>query len=98
METTTATLLCGDLFTQPSKGEKALTTEDILGLSETMRGSMDYYAHSPNTRSALERLAAEKPRVLACMHGSAWEGNGASLLLALADTVCGPAEVARRAA
>ena len=98
METTTGTLLCGDLFTQPSRGEKALTTGDILALSETMRGPMDYYAHSPNTRSALERLAAEKPRVLACMHGSAWEGDGAALLLALADAVCGPAEMARHAA
>jgi flavorubredoxin len=98
METTTATLLCGDLFTQPSTGAKALTTDDILALSETMRAPMDYYAHGPNTRSALEKLASEKPRVLACMHGSAWEGNGAELLRALADAVCGPAEAARRAA
>jgi flavorubredoxin len=98
MEASTGTLLCGDLFTQPSTGGKALTTGDILALSETMRAPMDYYAHAPNTRSALERLAAENPKVLACMHGSAWEGDGAALLRALADAVCGPAEVVRRAA
>jgi hypothetical protein len=32
----------------------------------------------------LERLAAERPGTLACMHGSAWRGDGAALLRALA--------------
>jgi flavorubredoxin len=98
METTTKTLLCGDLFTQPSRGDKAVTTEDILGLSETMRKPMDYYAHGPNTRPVLEKLAAEKPRLLACMHGSAWEGDGARLLLELADVVVGSGEGFKQAA
>jgi hypothetical protein len=35
----------------------------------------------------LERLAAEKPTTLACMHGSAWRGDGAHLLRALADAL-----------
>jgi len=35
----------------------------------------------------LERLAALQPTTLACMHGSAWHGDGASLLRALADSV-----------
>jgi hypothetical protein len=35
----------------------------------------------------LERLAAEKPTTLACMHGSAWRGDGAQLLHALADAL-----------
>ena len=48
---------------------------------------MDYFAHAENTRSMLERLAAEKPTTLACMHGSAWRGDGAALLHALADAV-----------
>jgi flavorubredoxin len=87
METTTGTLLCGDLFTQPGRGEKALTTSDILGPSEAFRKAMDYYAHGPQTRAILERLAGEKPRVLACMHGSAWQGDGAALLRELADAV-----------
>jgi len=88
METTTGTLLCGDLFTQPSHGDRAVTTDDILALSETMRMPMDYYAHGPNTRSTIEKLATEKPTLLACMHGSAWQGDGAALLRALADAVC----------
>ena len=87
METTTSTLFCGDLFTQPGRGDKALTTGDILGPSEAFRKAMDYYAHAPQTRATIERLAMEKPRVLACMHGSAWQGDGASLLRALADSV-----------
>jgi hypothetical protein len=35
----------------------------------------------------LERLAAEKPTTLACMHGSAWRGDGAQLLRAVADAL-----------
>jgi flavorubredoxin len=87
MVTSTGTLLCGDLFTQPGRGEKALTTGDILGPSEAMRKSMDYFAHAPQTRATLERLASEKPRVLACMHGSAWQGDGAALLRELAGAL-----------
>jgi hypothetical protein len=33
----------------------------------------------------LERLASAGPTTLACMHGSAWRGDGARLLRALAD-------------
>ena len=89
METKTRTLLAGDLFTQGSRGAVALTTDDILGPSEAFRKPMDYYAQGPNTRASLERLAAEKPQTLACMHGSAWTGDGAKLLRELADAVCG---------
>jgi hypothetical protein len=39
----------------------------------------------------LERLAAERPTTLACMHGSAWRGDGAGLLRALADAIERPA-------
>jgi flavorubredoxin len=85
MERATGTLLCGDLFTQPGADTPALTESDILGPSEAMRRGMDYFAHSRNTRAMLERLAATEPQTLACMHGSAWRGNGAELLRALAD-------------
>jgi hypothetical protein len=46
---------------------------------------MDYFAHAPQTRDILERFAQERPTTLACMHGSAWRGDGAALLRALAD-------------
>lgn len=61
-----------------------LTDEDILGPSEAMRASLDYYAHGRDTRRLLEQLAALAPRTLACMHGAAWRGDGAALLRALA--------------
>jgi len=87
MELHTHTLLCGDLFTQGGTGETPLTESDILGPSEAFRSPMDYYAHSPDTGAMLERLAAERPQVLACMHGSAWRGDGAALLRDLARTL-----------
>lgn len=85
MDETTRTLLCGDLFTQAGTGDVALTTSDVLGPSEAMRKGMDYFAHAPNTRTMLERFASLGPKTLACMHGSAWSGDGAALLRALAD-------------
>lgn len=86
-EQSTDTLLCGDLFTQGGEGKAPLVETDILGPSERFRGAMDYYAHAPDTRDMLERLAQEAPTTLACMHGSAWRGDGPALLRALADSV-----------
>lgn len=87
IERATGTLLCSDLFTQPGPGTRALTEGDILGPSEALRHQLDYYAHSKDTRAQLERLAGLAPTTLACMHGSAWSGDGAALLRALAETV-----------
>jgi flavorubredoxin len=87
MEIHTRTLCCGDLFTQGGPGDVPLTETDILGPSEGFRGQMDYYAHSPDTTAMLERLASEQPAVLACMHGSAWRGDCAALLRALAKSL-----------
>ncbi len=86
-EEATKTLLCGDLFTQGGAEHAPVTEGDILGPSEAMRLGMDYFAHGPGTRPSLERLAALAPRTLACMHGSAWRGDGQALLLALADAL-----------
>ncbi|HSC24339.1 MAG TPA: MBL fold metallo-hydrolase [Casimicrobiaceae bacterium] len=87
MDTTTSTFFCGDLFTQGGSGHPALTEGDILEPSERFRKAMDYYAHAPQTAAILERLAAERPTTLACMHGSAWRGNGAALLRGLSAAV-----------
>jgi flavorubredoxin len=86
----TDTLFCGDLFTQGGLGEASLTEADVLGPSEAFRRQMDYYAHSPQTAAMLERLAQDRPQVLACMHGSAWRGDGAALLRNLARALGGP--------
>jgi len=80
MDTQTRTFFCGDLFTQPGDSTKALVDTDILGPSEAFRHQMDYYAHAPQTAALLAGLAKQAPRTLACMHGSAWQGDGASLL------------------
>jgi flavorubredoxin len=87
MEESSRTLMCGDLFTQGGGDNPAITENDILGPSEAFRKQMDYFAHTQNTREMIERLAAAGPTTLACMHGSAWRGDGAGLLRALADEV-----------
>jgi flavorubredoxin len=87
MDMTTRTFLCGDLFTQPGIGAQALTESDILGPSEAFRQQMDYFAHAPQTAQILERIAREHPTTLACMHGSAWHGDGATLLRGLAASL-----------
>jgi len=84
MEDRTRTFLCGDLFTQGGAGDVALTEGDILEASEAFRAALDYFAHAPQTAATLERLASEAPVTLACMHGSAWRGDGAALLRELA--------------
>ncbi|MBK0392789.1 MBL fold metallo-hydrolase [Ramlibacter algicola] len=86
-DTSTNTFFCGDLFTQPGHGEQALTEGDILGPSEAFRQPMDYFAHGPNTAETITRLARMKPTTLACMHGSAWQGDGGRLLRHLAESV-----------
>jgi flavorubredoxin len=84
---TTDTLLCGDLFTQPGDRSPAITESDILGPSEAFRQAMDYYAHARDSEALFAKLAATRPRVLACMHGSAWNGDGAALIAELARSV-----------
>lgn len=87
MEEETKTLLCGDLFTQGGADLPPITESDILGPSEAFRREMDYFSHTKNARVMLEKLAATNPTTLACMHGSAWRGDGAKLLRALADAL-----------
>ena len=86
-ERVTKTLFCGDLFTQSGAGTEAVIESDILGPSESFRKEMDYYAHGSATAPTISRLAGTTPRVLACMHGSAWRGDGATLLMQLADAL-----------
>lgn len=87
MEQKTNTLLCGDLFTQGGADLPPITESDILGPSEAFRHGMDYFSHTKNAGVMLERLASTNPTTLACMHGSAWTGDGAKLLRALADAL-----------
>ena len=87
MEHETGTLLCSDLFADGGTDHPALFQCDILGPSDAFRRKLDFYTHTKQTRAILERLSVLKPTTLARMHGSAWRGDGARLLLALADTL-----------
>jgi flavorubredoxin len=89
-EDRTRTLLCGDLFTQPGDRPDPLTKSDILGPSEALRAKLDYFANGRNTGALLEKLAASNPTTLACMHGSAFCGDGAALLRELARILSRP--------
>jgi flavorubredoxin len=83
-ETTTRTLFCGDLFTQGGHEHEPLITGDILESSEAMRGALDYFSQTRQVQELTEKLASHAPQVLACMHGAAWSGDGATLLRQLA--------------
>jgi flavorubredoxin len=87
MEERTSTLFCGDLFTQGGADHPPITESDILGPSEAFRLEMDYFSHTKNGNVLLEKLASTNPTTLACMHGSAWRGDGAKLLRELADAL-----------
>lgn len=87
LEEATGTLLCGDLFTQGGADLPPLASSDILAPSEAFRQPMDYFSHTRHVRALIGGLAAAKPQVLACMHGSAWQGDGERLLLALGEAL-----------
>ena len=86
-EERTGTLFCSDLFTQAGADNPPITEADILGPSEAFRQQMDYFSHTKHARQMLEKLASTGPTTLACMHGSAWRGDGGKLLRALADSM-----------
>jgi flavorubredoxin len=88
MEHATGTLLCSDLFADGGTDHPPLFEGDIFGPSNAFRRRLgDFYTHTKETRALLARLAALNPNTLARMHGSAWHGDGADLLLALADVL-----------
>jgi flavorubredoxin len=87
-ESTTRTLLCGDLFTHGGSKPVPLTEGDILGPSEAMRkADPPSVAIDESARRLLEKLASTEPVTLATMHGSSFRGDGRALLLAFADAL-----------
>lgn len=80
---TNGTLFSGDLFTQGGSKHAPTTESDILGPSELFRKPMDYFAHARGAGAILEKLAALNPKLLACMHGSAYRGDGAKMIRSL---------------
>jgi flavorubredoxin len=88
-ETTTRTLLCGDLLTHAGAELPPVTESDILEASEGMRAKMNYYSQTQEATGMIRKLAQSKPRTLALMHGSSWKGDGEKLLNALAGQLAG---------
>ncbi|HYE80222.1 MAG TPA: MBL fold metallo-hydrolase [bacterium] len=87
-ETSTRTLLCGDILTQPGGDHPPLTSGDIIGPSEGMRAAMRYFAPNAETPGQFDKLIATDPLVLACMHGASWEGDAAALLTRYKTILC----------
>ncbi len=97
-EETQATLFCSDLFHHNGDVEP-LTRSSVLdkvreALTQYQAGPLaNYMPYTARTGKMLRQLAALKPRRLAIMHGSSYEGNGEQALLDLAgvmrDTLAG---------
>jgi flavorubredoxin len=83
-EETTATLLCGDLFTHLGNGP-ALTSDDIVGPAMEAEAMFRASSLAPDTADVMRRLGGLAPQTLALMHGSSFGGDGARALSDLAD-------------
>ena len=86
-------LFCSDLFHQFGTREP-LTRSDVVGRYEEAIARMqahpvlmDYVPFTAKTRQRLEALAQLEPALLAAMHGSAYEGDGAAALRAAGDVL-----------
>jgi flavorubredoxin len=82
-EETTATLLCGDLFTALGHGP-AVTSGDIVAPAMEAEAVFRASCLAPDTATVMRRLGELAPRNLALMHGSSYSGNGGQALRDLA--------------
>jgi flavorubredoxin len=82
-EETTGTLLCGDLFTSLGNGP-ALTADDIVAPAMEAEAIFRATCLAPDTAAVMRRLGDLSPNVLALMHGSSFNGDGAKALYDLA--------------
>lgn len=73
-EETTATLFCGDLFTQAGP-YPAVTRDSIVPVSITTEEGFHATALTPMTAPTIRKLAALSPKRLAVMHGAVFEGD-----------------------
>lgn len=84
-EETGRTLLCSDLFTHFGAVEP-LTSHDIVGraresLENMQRSPFAYYIpYNARTSKVMSSLADLKPKLLATMHGSSFNGDCAKAL------------------
>jgi flavorubredoxin len=83
-EETTGTLFTGDLFTHLGKGEPAISGASIVPPSIEAEQGFHATALTPATAPTIRALRDLKPKRLAVMHGSCFEGDCAAELEALA--------------
>ncbi len=91
-EETQRTLLCSDLFHHFGNVE-ALSRSDLVGRTREAMAALakgplaGYMPYTPKTESVLRQLAALKPRTLAVMHGSSFQGDCEQALCDLASVI-----------
>ena len=83
-EETTRTLLCGDLFTHTGDGP-ALMAGDIVGPAKKAEELFHASCLTPTTGATIRKLADLRPKTLALMHGSSFNGDTEQALVQLAD-------------
>jgi flavorubredoxin len=83
-EETTRTLLCGDLFTHTGDGP-ALTSNDIVGAAKKAEELFHASCLAPATGAVIRKLGDLRPKTLALMHGSSFNGDAERALHQLAD-------------
>ena len=87
-EEETRTLLCGDLFTHT--GDVApMTQKDIVGPARAAEEMFRSSSFTPMAGPTITKLAALKPKTLALMHGSSFDGDCSQALTDLAKTYDG---------
>jgi len=97
-EAVTASLLCGDLFTQLGDGLPAIGPADIVPASIVAEEAFHATSLTATTAATVRSLKALAPRRLAVMHGACFEGDCAGALDRLADYYEGAHRQAMRAA
>jgi flavorubredoxin len=92
-EETSQSLFCSDILHQHGQCD-ALTTSDVLGrVRQTLTAYQaspllaGYQPFTPQTGRTLEQLAQLAPQRLVTMHGSVYEGDGATALRGLAEVM-----------
>ena len=71
-------------FVHPAGDGPAIIAGDIVSPAIATEDMFEYSCLSPTTGATIRRLAQLQPRILALMHGPAFEGDGAAALRALA--------------
>jgi flavorubredoxin len=85
---TDGNLLCGDLFAQLGATASPLTRSGAE-FWETSEAARQVFQYAPlrDPGSLVDRLARLEPRLLACMHGASYQGDGGALLRRLRDAL-----------